>query len=464
MQEKTPDRNVVLQKKQYAVASPARKAMDHFDVEKLSSWMGDLNLGLSKLNVIALAVIVAVFGFGGVWSVTAKIGGVIAAPGRVVATGENQVVQHLEGGIIKAIYAREGDLVSKGSLLAELDVAPLDSQYYATRIQALILELELDRWRSLKNGSTELSVDLSNFGDLALDERVLATFEAQSALLVSNRQTMEHSLTEFDVSINSAEQNISSINEVITALNTQVDILSEELDGLQQLFEQGLEPRTRVLALRREVARLAASKFQAEFEVIKAQNTIVSTQQKREAAILQFGDDANENIARLQRAINSNIDLETRLVERIGRSTILSPVDGSIFKLNFQSVGSVLPPSVTFFEIVPDNAELLLESLVLAKDISQVRVGQKTDIVFASDQRKALSPIVGEVVYVSTDSVVSQTGEASYVIRSTLPVGDGQRVVVAGNVGQAFFQTEPRTLLQYVLEPLSRFVNKSFAD
>jgi membrane fusion protein, type I secretion system len=283
--------------------------MDHFDVEKLSSWMKDLNLSLSRLNMVALTVIVAIFGFGGVWSVTAKIGGVIAAPGRVVATGQNQVVQHLEGGIIEAIYAREGDIVSKGSLLAELDVAPLNSQYYSTRIQALILELELDRWRSLKNGSTELSVDLSNYGELASDERVLATFEAQSALLVSNEQTMEHSLTEFDVSIDSAEKNITSINEVITALTTQIDLLTEELDGLQQLFEKGLEPRTRVLALRREIAQLSASKFQAEFEVIKAQNTIVSTQQKREATILQFGENASENIARLQRAINSIIDL-----------------------------------------------------------------------------------------------------------------------------------------------------------
>jgi multidrug efflux pump subunit AcrA (membrane-fusion protein) len=69
-------------------------------------------------GIVILAV--ALMGFG-VWGNIALIAGAVVASGVFVATGQNKIIQHLEGGVIREIYVREGDIVEPGQVLIDLD-------------------------------------------------------------------------------------------------------------------------------------------------------------------------------------------------------------------------------------------------------------------------------------------------------------------------------------------------------
>ncbi len=71
--------------------------------------------------LVGLVVVIAFFGFFGIWAATAPLDGAVIAPGEVVSSLNRQVVQHLEGGIIHQILVQDGDAVSKGQPLVLLN-------------------------------------------------------------------------------------------------------------------------------------------------------------------------------------------------------------------------------------------------------------------------------------------------------------------------------------------------------
>ncbi len=57
-----------------------------------------------------------------VWANVARLDEVTIAQGEVVPQGQVKLIQHLEGGIIKSIAVREGDVVMAGDTLVQLDL------------------------------------------------------------------------------------------------------------------------------------------------------------------------------------------------------------------------------------------------------------------------------------------------------------------------------------------------------
>lgn len=436
---------------------------DAFRAEQLNDWSKRLPTRRRGLLLVAAVVLFGVFGLGGGWAATAKIGGAVSADGRVIAAGTNVVVQHLEGGIIKSIDVREGDVVERDQVLAVLDVTADQSQLHAVKVQQAMLTIELERWRAQNRIGSAVDVDISRFGDVADEARVQETLESQLAEFEASRDVTERRLSMLDAKIAAEEEDISSSGELLTAYQTQIDLVNDELGGLRELLADGLTTRSRVLALERGLAQLTAQYAQQEFTINKSRHNILSAQQEKEAALLEVKEEANKNITRVQSELNQLADMALRLEDRLSRAVIRSPVDGVVFRINFKSVGAVLPKGETFVEVFPRQKALAIETLLSPKDISEVKVGQAIDIVFASDHREILTPLSGTVEYVSTDTIVNpDTGESYYVVRSTVDAGQEERIILPGNQADVFFKTTPRTLVEYILEPITRFAFRTF--
>lgn len=436
---------------------------DGFQVSQLSEWTNTLPTKRRGLNIVAAIVLVTTFGLGGVWAGTARIGGAIPGGGRVIAAGTNQVVQHLEGGIIRSILVNEGDTVVAGQQLATLDPTNWQSQLDATQVQQAMATIELQRWRSANQNLDTFEVDLSPFGDAINDPRVQETLESQRSEFTASRDVVIRQLAQLDATIANEREDISYLAELTTATQSQFDIVSQELADMQNLLDDGLTTRNRVTTLERTIAQLTAQLADAKFTVNKSEHNIASAEQEKEGLLLKGIEEANQNITRVQGQLNQLKDVEIRVQDRLSRISLVAPVDGVVFKINYKSVGAVLPAGQTFFEIFPEGEALAIETLLLPKDIAEVAVGQEVDVVFASDHRTVLTPLAGIVDYVSTDTTVNQnTGQSFYIVRTRVEAGQEERTILPGNTAEVFFKTTPKTLFEYAMEPITRFAFRSF--
>lgn len=436
---------------------------DGFKSDQLTSWSDDLPIDRRKPGLLALAVLVGVLGFGGLWASTAKIGGAISASGRLVADGQNVVVQHLDGGILTSISVREGDKVAAGQVLATLDSNAFESQFQAGQVQQALLTIELERWRATGRQAETFDLDLSQFGDVAGEPRVVGTLKSQQDEFQASRDVLQRKLAQLDSTIQSEREDVETANGLLKSYAEQTAVVETELNGLRQLFDQGLTTRARLSTLERTLSQLESQVTDAQGAVKKSALNISAAEEEKQALAFQQVQEASQSISRVQALLNDQADLVFRLQDRIERSTIKAPIDGVVVRVNNQSVGAVLQGGQTFVEIFPEGGTMSIETRLDPRNIGEIKLDQDVDITFLSDGNRTLVPLKGKVSYISQDSFVPPEGGASfYIVRSVINSGQHDRPILPGNSAEVYFKTTPKTFLQYITDPITRFAMRSF--
>lgn len=436
---------------------------EKFRTEQLNGWASVVPFGQRRLRIIAALVLVSVFGFGGYWASTAHLGGAAVGVGRVIATGSNRIVQHLEGGILSRILVNQGDVVAVGTPLAELDTTAVTSQLTAAQIQRATLAAQLVRWRAAIDGVESFAVDPELLAPMQDNPRIIEAVKSQQGAFAATLAVEKKQLSMLDAKIEAARNDIESQKATVVALTEQDNLIKLEHGDLNKLLTSGLTGKSRVLALERTMAQINAQRAVAQFGIAKAESDIKALNEEKDRTSLQYAEEANRNFALVQRDMNTTEDVEARLQDRLTRSIIRSPADGVVFRVYKQTEGAVLGPGESFVEVFPDREAMSVEVAVQPKDITSVHKGQTVDVVFQSDHRAKLVPIEGTVDYISTDTIVNeQSGRAMYIVRASINKGQDERRVLPGNTAEVYFQTEPKTLVQLLAEPLTRFAFKAF--
>lgn len=438
-------------------------ASESLKLENLQVWSKPVPTSRRGLLTVACLVLFLVFGLGGYWSATAKIGGAIVASGRVLAEGENWVVQHLEGGILKELRVREGDQVAKGEVIATLDETATGSQLENAWIDRAILSIELERWRAERDNRTSFSVASEKLFPVAENPRVQEALESQLSEFSASREARQQKISVLQNRISNEQEDMGYLENLLNSYDTQAELLAQEYDAYSELLEKGLTSRSRVFSLQRELSRLEAQKSNALSTVQKSRHNIRSHNDTIAQIKSEHSERTSQSITEAQQRLNDVSDVLIRLEDKLARSNITAPVSGTVFRVPVKSIGAVIKPGETIVEILPNEAKLQLEVSVAPKDINQVFVDQQVDVIFPSDRTDILPPLRGRVVYISADAILNEANGVSYYVAHVSLDGNlGGRTVLPGNVGEAFFQTEARTFIEYMADPITRFATKSF--
>lgn len=416
------------------------------------------------LVVIALAFV----GFGG-WMGLAPISGAIIAQGVVTVDMNRKTVQHQEGGTVKEIRVRNGDSVRRGELLVVLDDVRIDSA-----VDLIKTQLDSERARNARLAADQvLSETLSFPRDLversAQDVKVAQLLQREHAVFRARRNTLREQSELIRQQRREAEAQAGALGRQITAETRALSLQRDELSANQQLMAKGFVGEMRVKTVDRAAAEYEARISEHQAEIAKTRQGASELALRLKTLENQFMQSAADE---LKESTNKLFDLEERLrpsKDAAERQKITAPIAGEVVDMKVTSVGAVIGPRDPLLDIVPKDSKLIIEGRIRPEDIDYVHPGGEADIRLTAFKARTTPVVQGKVVYVAADRLVDRATNSPYypvqvdVTPEALKAA-GDVTLRAGMPAEVYIKTAERTTLEYLLTPVTAFIQKALRE
>jgi HlyD family type I secretion membrane fusion protein len=411
----------------------------------------------ARLIVAGFSILILFTGCLVVWMSIAPVEGAVVSPGIIGVSSHRKQVQHLEGGIVKVIHVSDGDRVSKGQLLIELqDVTSYAElrRLQGRRLEVLVIIARLEAERESQEG-----FDVSEVIDLPDNNiDVHSVLSRQTIIFESNRSLINDQLKVFEKKIDQSLEEVTGLEGRINYKKQEIKHLSTELRNVNSAVMRGLIAKDEELKLKQKLALLKGELIGLKSEQGRLQQLILETRVKKSEKLTQLDVDLSEKI----RAHETELfDLNQQIVKAkdiLDRTRIVSPIEGTVVNLQVHSLGGVIEAGRTIMEIVPSDDELIVEVFVNPQDIDDIGVGMHADVRFTSVSRRQRIPIQGEVTLISADRLHNpSTGEDYYSARVTLSQSETEQnkvLLIPGMGADVFIRTGARTPIDYLLSPI----------
>jgi len=420
----------------------------------------------SRARFIGYFIVFVTFGIFGTWATFAPLESAALAPGVVTVQSYRKTVQHLEGGIVKELHARDGEVVSAGDPLIVLDDTQVRAEYGITRSQLIATQAMEARLRAERDGLE--AVDYSRM--LESDSlRAQEARDGETQVFNARRGSRLGEVAVLEKRIGQLNEQISGLRSMITTKGSLEKSYKDEIAELADLLAEGFVDKQRLLDQERKLNMLRSEIADHQSEITKTRLQISET----ELQILQLNKDFNADVvAQLAEVQTKVFDLQERmsaLEDRLTRIVIRAPEDGMIIGMTVHTVGGVINPGTPLLDIVPAKSDLIVEAQLSPIDIDRVRVGKPADIRFSAFNSSTTPVMKGEVVHVSADRLINQdTGMPYYLARVTL-TEEGARALGSlqlqpGMPAEVLINTGARTMLQYLVQPATDAFAKSMIE
>lgn len=423
---------------------------------------------LRGLVISATVVMLSLVGGLAGWSLYARLDSAAIAGGQVVVDSHRKTVQHLEGGILRVLLVKEGDVVKAGQTLALLDttqsdaqLGQLDSQRVGARAKLARLEAEQRDRRDF-----QFPVDLTGRSG---DPIVADAMEAQRKLFEARWRAYDSSVEVICKRIDQYKEQVAAAESQLVTVSRRLQLTEEEERSVSHLFRLGYERRPRLLELQKAMEELKGTASDLRGRVAQGQQAIASAQAEK----ANLADARQSDIAReIEEARATQVDLDDRIRAARDirqRREITSPQEGVVVDLRLVTPGGVLAPGEPLMDIVPLDDELIVEARVQPTDIEVVRRGLPAMVSLLPYKSATTPPIDGEVTYVSADMLTDQrTGDSYFLARIRIApdsLAQARDVVLSpGMPATVLIVTGKRRVADYFLEPITQRMHRAFRE
>lgn len=417
------------------------------------------------LGYAAMAVMFCTFGL---WGATAPITGAAVSPGTIAAAGRNIQMQHLEGGIVREIRAREGDEVHLGDTVMLLDDTTAKTQLNRLVKQWVSLDTQIQRLEAERDGKTVFNAEIRanafpailNMADIAKEEQ--REFEARFARFQSEQLILKQRLEQLD-------ETKSGLREQKAAIDKQAAIIKDELARKQGLLEKGLINRSDYTELLRIDADLLGQAAAISSEQATTGSQIAEAREQIERQRTQRVEEAVTKLSEVRTSLRDVEEQVAAAIEVLARTTIRAPADGIVVTSLYNMVGNVIAPGEKIMEILPTTKRPLVEAHLKPTDIDVVHVGQAARLRFSALNARLTPEVDAVVQQVSADRLVDQTTQQPYYrallqITDDLPASVPLQQLHPGMPVEAFISTGDRTFFDYLLRPFLDSTRRAFVE
>jgi protease secretion system membrane fusion protein len=447
------------------MASPNLVDENNFGANEAGPPGGERSVRLQRAGVwvLALGLVGSV-----VWAALAPLDEGVPTSGQVAIDTKRKALQHLQGGLLSEVLVREGDEVKVGQVLMRLDDAATRANYESVRQRYLSLRATESRLiaEQLGRDSIELHPDVKAAQD---DPFIRRQIEAQAHLFETRRLGLKADIQALEENIRGQEGQILSFNSMLESRKTQRRLVTEQLDKIRDLVVEGYAPRNQQLDLERQVAELTAAATELEGNTQRARQSIAELRQRIIARRQDYRKETDNQLVEVARDAQSDKGRVVALEGELERTEIKSPATGQVVGLAAQTVGGVIAPGQKLMDIVPINNVLLLETRIPPNLIDSVKAGLLADVRFSTFSHSPQLVVQGKVVSVSADLITESQPPMSYFLARVEITPEGMSALGArrmhpGMPAEIIILTGERTLLTYLLSPLTRRLAASMKE
>ncbi|MBU1217405.1 HlyD family type I secretion periplasmic adaptor subunit [bacterium] len=415
----------------------------------------------SKLRMVMYFWVVSVFVFI-IWANFALIDEIARGEGEIIPSGENQMIQNLEGGIVEEILVKEGEAVEKNQILLKIDNQKSQSSLSTNAIKADALEAKIVRLQAEAAGEDFVV-------DKELLERLPNFIANERSLFHTNQEQLNSKLNALKEQLTQRKQELSEARSRQSSLQSSLSMINKEVEMTEPMVAKGVRSRIDFLKLQREANEAKDRYDSIRLSIPRLESAIKEVQSTINETIFLFKSDAklklNEAVAEF-RGYRAN---STALEDQVTRTIVRSPMKGIVQKLYVHTVGGVIKPGEDIIEIVPSDQTLLVEVKVKPSDIAFIYYGQKAIVKFSAYDFSIYGGLDGEVVLISADTIKDQKDNVFYTVRikttkNFLGRESKPLKIIPGMTVNVDIITGQKSVLDYILKPILKTKQYTFSE
>jgi adhesin transport system membrane fusion protein len=440
--------------------SPEKKPDDLFyrmpaeDIDLVTDIRSSILAQYPRGGRVILWAVLLLFFAGLYWASVSQIEEVTRGMGKVIPASQIQMVQNLEGGILSEILVKVGDTVKKDQLLLRIDETRFSSSFQQNRAKYLSNKAKAARLQAETSG-TPLRIP----AEVMKEKPEIGVREQE--LYESRKNELRSSLEIKQQQINQRNNELKELNTKLGELNKTYVLFQKELALTKPLVAQGAVSEMEVLRLERQ-----ASEMQGEIETIKqsiprAQSKIEESQMALKELRLAFFNKAKAELNEVSAQLGEDAATSIALQDRLTRTAVRSPVNGTVNRLMINTVGGVVQPGMNLVEIVPTEGTLLVEAKIPPRDIAFLRPNQPAMVKFTAYDFTIYGGLEARLEQISADSITDEKGNSFYLVqlrtdKNYLGPKTNPLPIIPGMIATVDIQTGKKTILSYLIKPIMR--------
>lgn len=414
-----------------------------------------------------LTLFLLIGGLGG-WAATTNLAGAVLAPGVVVVASNVKKIQHPTGGVVGNIFVKNGDHVKAGDVLVRLDET-------VTRAQLQVITKQMDELvgRQARLQAERDDADQVVFPDGLLqrssEPAVVQILSGEKSLFESRTSARKAQKDQLGERIDALKEEVSGLTSQAEAKARELDLIGKELAGLETLEAQRLVPTSKMMAIRREGARLEGEKAQLQAAAGSTRGKIAETELQRLGIDVEAKSEIVKELRETEGKLVELTERRTAAEDQLRRVDLKSPVDGIVFQMTVFTVGGVINPAEPLMQIVPAGDRLVVEARIAPQDIDQARSHEEASIRFPAFNQRTTPTVNGRVLGISADITHDPQNNISYfTARIEIPDGELEKLMgqklSPGMPADVQIATTARTALSYMMKPMEDAFSKAFRE
>ena len=415
----------------------------------------------SKLRIVLFFWVFTIFAFI-VWANFAFIDEIARGNGEIIPSGENQLVQNLEGGIVQEILVQEGQTVEKGQILIKIDNQKSQSSFSSNEIKADSLEAKIIRLKAESiSGDFKYNENIS--------ESVKAFIKNEKSLFITNKQQLNSKLNALKEKLIQRRNELSEARSELRHSKLSIEMINKEVKMTKPMVLRGVSSKRDFLKLQREANSEQQNYDAVRKSIPRLKSSIKEAKSNIKETILIFQSEAkvklNDTVSELKSLrVNS-----TALEDQVSRTVVKSPMKGIVQKLYVHTVGGVIRPGADIMEIVPSDQALLVQVKIKPSDIAFIYFGQKAIVKFSAYDFSIYGGLKGEVVLISADTIKDEKDNVFYTVRIKTDENHLGNInkplkIIPGMTVSVDIITGKKSVLDYILKPILKTKQYTFTE
>lgn len=386
----------------------------------------------------------------GLWAGLTQVDQVTHGAGKVVPQSNNQIIQHLEGGIVSDIFVRNGDRVEKGEPLLRIENSFSEAELSRVRLEMKAARAKIARMQALTS-----QAENPEFADDLIRD-VPEIVKREQAMFANRREQMHAQLAIFDDQIRQKELELSELKSRWASTSRERTLEVERVQNLRRLQDKGAVSRNDLLEAERGLQQVEAKMSDLTHDIPRTEAALKEVNGRRREAELNLLADVEKERGETELQLAKLQEIGGAMQDRNMRSDVVAPISGIVNRVFVTTVGGVVKSGDELVQLVPDGGSIAVEARLSPSDRAEVWPGLPAVVKISAYDYSVYGGLKGKIIEISPDALQDEGGNSYFRVRLEADAGafGTDRPVVPGMLADVDILTGRRSILSYLLKPL----------